>query len=101
MLEILALVMTGVDTAVPDPVVPELTLAFPTSVVVTLWLLSATKSVAGPVVARYMLAEGPPVPVLHNVALAAGAVLPGPLEVALSVEEAVNALPGTVTEWLC
>lgn len=97
----LALVTTGAVTAEPVPVVPELTLALPTSVVITLWLLSATKSVAGPVVARYMLAEGPPVPVLHKVALAAGAGLPGPFEVALSVEEAVNALPGTVTAWLC
>jgi len=101
MLEILALVVTGADTAVPDPVVPELTLAFPTSVVVTLWLLSATKSVAGPVVARYIAPEVPPVPVFDKVALLEGAGLPGPLEVALSVEEAVNALPGTVTEWLC
>jgi len=47
----LALVITGAVTAEPVPVVPELTLALPTSVVVTLWLLSATKSVAGPVVA--------------------------------------------------
>lgn len=101
MVEMLALVVTGAVTAAPVPVVPEFTLALPTSVVVTLWLLSATKSVAGPVVARYIAPEVPPVPVLLKVALAAGAGLPGPFEVALSVEEAVNALPGTVTEWLC
>lgn len=99
----MALVTTGAVTAAPVPVVPELTLALPTSVVVTLWVLSATKFVAGPVVARYIAPEVGPVSVLHNVALAVGVALPlpAPFEVALSVDEAVNALPGTVTEWLC
>jgi len=54
--------------------------------VATLASFKGTKSVAGPVVARYIAPDGPPVPVLQIVALLDGAELQGPLLVAYRID---------------
>lgn len=101
MLEMVAELTTGTVSDVPLPVLAFVTEPVPLTTVLTLALLSGTKSVAGPVVARYIAPEVGPEPVLHKVALLVGATLPGPFEVALSVEVALKPLKLIVAACVC
>jgi hypothetical protein len=102
MLEMEAVLTTGTVSGAPLPALAFVTETAPPPItVLTLAVLSGTKSVAGPVVARYIAPEVPPVPVLDKVALLAGAGLPGPFEVALSVEVAVKPLKFAVAVCVC